>query len=72
MNTKNNFFKKLSQYNKEARALGYKWKELMKKDTRQKILNEIKTQREIKIRINKMIMENKELNEIKKKKQILK
>ena len=64
MNTKNNFFKKLSQYNKEARKLGYKWKDLIKKESRQKIINEIKNQRKIKIRINKMIMENKELNEI--------
>ena len=67
MNRKNNFLKKLSKYNKEARALGYKWKDLIKKDTRQKIINEIKTQREIKIRVNKLIMENKELNDFVKK-----
>ena len=67
MNRKNNFFKKLSKYNEEARALGYKWKDLIKKDTRQKIINEIKTQREIKIRVNKLIMENKELNDFVKK-----
>ena len=68
MNRKNNFLKKLSKYNKEARVLGYKWKDLIKKDTRQKIINEIKTQREIKIRVNKLIMENEELNDFLKKK----
>ena len=67
MNRKNNFLKKLSKYNEEARALGYKWKDLIKKDTRQKIINKIKTQREIKIRVNKLIMENKELNDFVKK-----
>ena len=66
MNRGNNFFKKLSQYNKEARALGYKWKDLIKRETRQKIINEIKTQREIKLRVNRIISENKELNEIMK------
>ena len=67
MNTKNNFFKKLSQYNAEARALGYKWKDLIKRENRQKIINEIKNQRKIKIRIKKMFMEQKEWNEIFKK-----
>ena len=67
MNRKNNFFKKLSKYNEEARALGYKWKDLIKKETRQKIINEIETQREIKIRVNKLIMENKELSDLVKK-----
>ena len=64
MNTKNNFFKKLSQYNVEAQALGYKWKDLIKRENRQKIINEIKNRRKIKIRIKKMLMEQKELNEI--------
>ena len=59
MNRKNNFFKTLSKYNEEARALGYKWKDLIKRDTRQKILNEIKMQREIRIRLKKMIIEQK-------------
>ena len=67
MNRGNNFFKELSKYNKEARALGYKWKDLIKKETRQKIINEIINQREIKIRVNKIIMENKELNDFVKK-----
>ena len=67
MNRKNNFFKKLSKYNKEARTLGYKWKDLIKKDTRQKIINEITTQREIKIRVKNIITENKKWSDLTKK-----
>ena len=67
MNRENNFFKKLSKYNEEARSLGYKWIDLIKRETRQKIINEIITQREIKIRVNKIIMENKKWLDLTKK-----
>ena len=67
MNRGNNFFKELSKYNKEAKSLGYKWKDLIKRETRQKIINEIKTQREIKTRVKNIITENKKWSDLTKK-----
>ena len=68
MNTTKNFFKQLSQNNKEARALGYKWIDLIKRESRQKIINEIKTQREIKIIIKNLIKNKKKwYNEFRKR-----
>ena len=67
MNRGNNFFKELSKYNKEAKSLGYKWKDLIKRETRQKIINEIKTQREIKTRVKNIITENKKMVRFNKK-----
>ena len=42
MKTPNNFFQKLSsKYYKDAKSLGYTWLDLIRKDTRQRIINEI-------------------------------
>ena len=42
MKSPNNFFQKLSsKYYKDAKLLGYTWLDLIRKDTRQRIINEI-------------------------------
>lgn len=57
-NKKQNFFKILSEYYKDAKQLGYSWIDLVRKDTRSNVITTVERERSIKDKIKEIPSED--------------